>query len=482
MPGSSTYEPGGHPLFFRISQIWCEVLFFCVILRPEMTTSHLSGLAHRHVTYQEIHAFLCEVDEAGHRRLLLHLLATCPVCAGTGREILDAYERKDFGLGDPMMVIDTAVLEHRALLALRRWEADKSSTSSPPSYLSENPWGWAVQLARASLRLAPEDPAEAMAYAQAALCAAAQIDAEWPATEAWSSQLEGFAWAAAANAARVRQDYADARTGFDRSLAAFGKAGHDAAELPYRARAYDLMASFYRDQGAPLMALSYLEDAISLAEMVEVRPEPSYAVRLLIKKSLAQVDLGDFNAALLSLDEAERSLAGKEPSPLHARVAGHRLHALVELGAVATARDLLPDARRLMRLHGNGVDVLRIGWTEARLLNKEGEHGAAADQLNGVFNAYLALDLGLDAALVLLDLAETYLRLGEAAKVRELARTVGPLLQAQGLQREQLACLRLFFLGARDGNLEVTLLQELGSALRRLSRQAGPKNRRENPS
>jgi tetratricopeptide (TPR) repeat protein len=177
--------------------------------------------------------------------------------------------------------------------------------------------------------------------------------------EPWNRSLQAFAWAATGNAARVRRDDHGASTAFLQCTHLLESVHEDAAELPYRARAFDLLASYHRDLGGVFAALDHLDSAIFLAEQVEVRPDPEYQPRLLIRKSSIQAGLGDLDAALTSLAEAERALAGRPEGRLHACVAAHRLYALVEQGATEEARGLLPLAERLAERHLAGADLPR---------------------------------------------------------------------------------------------------------------------------
>jgi tetratricopeptide (TPR) repeat protein len=429
------------------------------------------GLEHAHLTREEIRDLLRETESSVHHRLLFHLLAHCRDCAANGRELMEALERGDFRLGDARMVIDTAVLEHRAARDLERLEAGSGVDERVEvAFLSENPWGWAVELAQAGVRWASRDPERAGTYAQLAILATEELREDGPACGPWNRALQAFAWAAAGNAARARRDHQGASTAFTRCIHFLESVREDAAELPYRARAFDLLASYHRDLGGVFTALDHLDSAIFLAEQVEVRPDPDYPPRLLLEKSRIQADLGDFGAALTSLAEADRALAGRPEGRLHAWVAIHRLYALVEQEATEEARGLLPLAEALAERHLAGAGLPRHRWVEGRLLRQEGALEEAATTLHAAFEDHCDRKLGLDAAFVLLDLAEVYLLLGRPTQVQELALTAAPLLQAQGLRREQLACLRLFFIAAREQSLEVALLRELGASLRRVGR------------
>jgi hypothetical protein len=134
------------------------------------------GLGHAHLTREEVRDILCEVESSVPHRLLFHLLAHCPDCADRGRELVEALERGDFRLGDSRMVVDTAILERRAARDLERLEAGSGVDEQVEvAYLSENPWGWAVELARAAVRWASRDPERAGAYARLAILATAEL-------------------------------------------------------------------------------------------------------------------------------------------------------------------------------------------------------------------------------------------------------------------------------------------------------------------
>ncbi len=75
--------------------------------------------------------------------------------------------------------------------------------------------------------------------------------------------------------------------------------------------------------------------------------------------------------------------------------------------------------------------------------------------------------MGYDAAMISLDLAILYLMEGRVADVQRLAEEMLPIFQAQDVNREALAALRLFQEAARRQELTIEKVRELASWLRR---------------
>lgn len=82
---------------------------------------------------------------------------------------------------------------------------------------------------------------------------------------------------------------------------------------------------------------------------------------------------------------------------------------------------------------------------------------------------FIAHQIAYDTAMVSLDLAILYLREGRLADVQHLAEEMLPIFQAQSVDRETIAALRLFQEAAYRQELTAEKVRELAASLRRLA-------------
>ena len=117
---------------------------------------------------------------------------------------------------------------------------------------------------------------------------------------------------------------------------------------------------------------------------------------------------------------------------------------LCHLGRFGEAAEGLPELRRLSAALGNRTDAAKVRWLGGRVavgLSRRDEARAAFEEAR---DTYAACEKGLDTALVSLDLALLLLEDGSTAAVREIAAMMAWVFQAEGIEREALAALRLF--------------------------------------
>jgi hypothetical protein len=117
-----------------------------------------------------------------------------------------------------------------------------------------------------------------------------------------------------------------------------------------------------------------------------------------------------------------------------------------------------------------GDTITLRAWLEGRIARGLGEPAEAARCFERVRDAYLDSGLGLDAALVSLDLADLYLETGRTAEVKQLARAVEPVFRCQDVNREATAALLLFQRAARAERLTAAFVTRLRGFLDRTRR------------
>ncbi|HSL83859.1 MAG TPA: hypothetical protein VLF66_13880, partial [Thermoanaerobaculia bacterium] len=192
--------------------------------------------------------------------------------------------------------------------------------------------------------------------------------------------------------------------------------------------------------------------------------------RALIKKSTILHEKGDAEAALPLLDRAASLVdPGREPRLL-LMVKQNLVLFLSELGEAMEARKLLPEARKLAMEVGGGLDRLRVLWIEGTVHRKLGQAGLAEAALRRSMTGFTEAGIGFDAALAALELAVLYLETGRRSDARNLAVEMIPIFAANDVHREALAALVVVQKAMEQDAVNLGLVQEAASFLRRARR------------
>jgi transcriptional regulator with XRE-family HTH domain len=318
-------------------------------------------------------------------------------------------------------------------------------------------WGLAWRLCEESTRAAANVAREALELADLGLRVAELA----PGSAGWRKRLQGYAWGFVGSARRVASDLPGAEQACRRSWTLWGEGeGSDPAGLLGEWRLLDLEASLRRD-------LRQWDKALALLDRARAAAPARAAGRILMNRAFTLEQAGDAEAALAALREAAPLVdAGDEPR-LSWGVRFNLVTLLCHLGRFADAAGALPEVRELAARLGNRLDLVRLGWLAGRVaggLGRKEEARAALAQAAGEFTA---LGHAYDTALVALELAVLELEAGRAGAVRELAREMVWIFDAQGVHREAVAALRLFCRAAETERATPALARRLVAYLER---------------
>jgi tetratricopeptide (TPR) repeat protein len=122
---------------------------------------------------------------------------------------------------------------------------------------------------------------------------------------------------------------------------------------------------------------------------------------------------------------------------------------LCHLGRYAEAEPLLPEIRELAAGLRKELDLVRVAWLQGKVDAGLGRTRQAAAAFEQVRRDFTERQMAYDGALVTLELAEVYLAEGRTQEVRALAEEMMWVFRSQGIHREALAALKLFFGAAR---------------------------------
>ena len=315
-----------------------------------------------------------------------------------------------------------------------------------------------VGLLDQSRALTGEDTERALEAAMVAIEIAQGLDATSGEDPENADRL-AVAWAFAGNAQRVRADFAE-------SSKAFAKARHwllaGSGQPKVRAKVLSREASLQRTQRRFDDAASTLLEVLGLyRELGDTRAEG----QTLVLYAKVQYFVGQLDAAINTLHDADRCLTSIEPDRLTFNLQNNLFLYLVEAGRFDEAARRLPLVRDLAEHHGNSNDRLCVLWNEARLDRDSGRTQKAIDHLITARQGFIERSNAYDAALVSLDLAAIFLGEGRASETRQLVTEILPLLRARDVAPSVLAAMNLLLRAIEAETANRGLLEVIRSQL-----------------
>jgi tetratricopeptide (TPR) repeat protein len=323
-------------------------------------------------------------------------------------------------------------------------------------------WSFAERLSHESKDAAADSPAEALELARLAVEIARGVKG----TAGWRARVEAYALPYYGNAHRVCNDLDQARAAFVEARKLRQAFSASDPKLLDESRLPDLEASLRREERRFPEALALLSEALALAP-------PEATGRILLKRAFTLEQMGDYERALETLQEAEPHVLVIGPERDLWCLRFDTAVCLAHLEQAGKAEELLPEIQELADRLGKALDRLRTRWLTARVAAGLGQTEEAVAMLDRVCAEFLSSKppLPYDAALAGLDLALYWLKQGDTAAVRKLAAPLERVFTAQGIRREALGALRLFCQAARRDAATLELAQKAKAELERRPRQ-----------
>jgi tetratricopeptide (TPR) repeat protein len=284
--------------------------------------------------------------------------------------------------------------------------------------------------------------------------------------ESRGSRALSYSWGYIGNARRVATDFDSADEAFGRSWSLRLGADSDPELLP-EWRLLDLEASLRREQRRLPKSLELLDRARAASGS-----DPVAGARILLKKDRLLNVMGDFEGALAVLAEAAPFVAVSGDPHLLFALHFNRTDELSQLERWEEAAKLLPIVTDMAAEQGNALDLVRLGWLQAKVAAGQGRAEEAIAKLEKVSSDFTDRRLPYEAALSSLDLAILWLKAGRNTEVALIAVGMKWIFEAKGIQREALMALRLFCDAAEREAATVELARRVIADVERAERSA----------
>jgi tetratricopeptide (TPR) repeat protein len=432
-------------------------------------------------------------------RVMRHLLAECPVCHdhlnATGWS--QGYPSRLFrpiGLGEELATVGAAEGEAADYSqAFAATERALAAFLQPESYLSEE----TVDLLLAELgelqpgeqieRIHPDSPyaipvvvralidrshalryrdAEAMLHlAGLARLAAEACPAPAAGGERKLSDLRARAWGAYANALRVGSRPRQAEEAFATAQDHQAQGTGDPVLRAWLIEKITTLAIF----------LGHNDEAIELCEeagqIYQELGEDQPLASTRTQKAVALIYSGETDAALLTLHQAI-PLIDHEEDPHLLLVAFHNLiRCYIDLDRPDQALMLYSEIREIYKDFSDPFILLKTAWQEGKLLCDLGHLRAAETVLLRARKGYMEKGIAHEVALVSLDLATVYVKLGLVDEVKRTVITTLPIFHALRVKLDTLAALLQLQQVADQEQQALEIVRALSSRIESLPRK-----------
>jgi tetratricopeptide (TPR) repeat protein len=440
-----------------------------------------------HFGKDEIADFLAgRLDEAGRRRMLLHLMTGCARCRRRLEPLLG--EAPWMGAEPVAEELYDEVLTRAGATArslTKRWKKETVKLERALVLLDQAPgglgdlkfpyrqaralhgWPLCEALLRKSYEARFSDPGRMLNLAESAAAVAKNIRVEkypWP---GFVADVQTRAFAELGNAFRLNLRFRDAEEAFEKAKE-FLELG--TGDLLLNARVLDLEASLRSSQRR-------LEEAIFLLDQVYglylEAGAPHLAGRALIKKGINTRCLGSPREAVALLEEGLRLLRIEGGPELLNIGQQALLDALTDCGEYQQASRLLLRSGLREAFAAEPLNLLKLRWVEGKIHAGLGRLATAERAFSQVRQEFLRSGQFYDAALVGVELAAVWLRQGRAAEVQELATEMHEIFDELGVEREAAKAFYFVREACRSQAVNLLLIDRIRVFLERLPWRPG---------
>jgi tetratricopeptide (TPR) repeat protein len=189
----------------------------------------------------------------------------------------------------------------------------------------------------------------------------------------------------------------------------------------------------------------------------------------MVQRAIAAIYAGEVEPAVRLLDRALPWIDGERDPHLLLAACHNLVRCYIDLGQPEQALSIYTEVQDLYRDLRDPLIVLRAGWQQAQLLRDLGHLHAAEAALLQARQGFAERDLFYEAAVVSLDLAGVYVRLGATGDLERTIAETAPIFRALGVDREALASLIQLRSLADQEKRALELIRFLGFRLEKLA-------------
>lgn len=408
-------------------------------------------------------------------RVVRHLLADCSSCTGRIRRALKP-ENFDYSAAFAGAERSLSAFFARGTSPTERPEIllDELEKGSPEEQVemvrSDRRFGHpelVEKLIERSHAVRYKNPEGMLRFALLARVASEACPVEAAGSEQQLSDLRTRGWMQQANALRVCNRFDEADQAFAEAVRWREKGTGDPL---LHARLFEQIASLRTYQGRYPDAIELAEEA---GEVYRDLEEHHSLASTMVQRAVASQYANEPEEAIRILNDAI-PLIDPEKNPHLLLAACHNLVlSYIAVDRPEQALSLYFETRDLYKQFEDELILLRVGWQEGQLLRDLGHLRAAETALLQARKGFLERSLAHEVALVSLDLAWVYVKMGMVEQLKQTITEAIPIFRALRVGREALAALLQLQHAAGKEKQALELIRLLNSQLSPLTRNAG---------
>lgn len=306
---------------------------------------------------------------------------------------------------------------------------------------------------------------EMLRLAQLARLAAEACPAAAAGGELKLADLLARAWGAYGNALRIGSRLRDAEAAFA-----------TAQEHRRQGTGDPMLRAWLLERITPLASLQgRFGEAIELCDEIgriyQDLEETHLFATTLVQKAIALLYSGEAERSVLTLNQAIPLIDQEEDPHLLVAACHNLVRCYIDLDRPDQALTLYAEARELYQEFDDPLILLRMAWQEGVLLRDLGHLRAAEAALLRARKGYLERKLSHEVALISLELAAVYVKLGLVDEVKRTVMATVPIFHALRVKLETLAALLQLQKVADQEQQALELIRTLHARVEPLRRQ-----------